>query len=242
MKGNPVALITGSGRRLGRQIAYALAMEGFDIIVNYNKSHAGARETVRRIKAHGNNAIAVEADISSREQVSRMVKTAIQNFKRIDLLINNSGIFLFSPLQKTTELLWDETLNVNLKGTFLCSQIVSQFMLRRKRGRIINIASLGGIQAWHNYLPYSVSKAGVIMLTRCLAKALAPAIMVNAIAPGTIIIPSEESSKQQYIPLSKIPLGRYGNSADITSIVLFLATTSEYITGQTFAVDGGRSI
>lgn len=237
-----VALVTGAGRRLGRQIAYALARANFDIVVNYHKSKQGAEEAVRYIKDLGNDAVAIKADVSSKQQVHQMIEKIIKYFKTIDVLVNNSSIFLYSPLSNTTEVTWNRSIDINLKGPFLCSQFVSRIMLRRKQGRIINIASLGGIQAWENYLPYSVSKAGVIMLTRCLARALAPTIMVNAIAPGSIVVASEESPRQRHVPISRIPLGRYGKPEDITNAVLFLATTSQYITGQTFTIDGGRAI
>lgn len=241
-KNTPVALVTGAGRRLGRQIAYSLAESGFDLIIHYNTSRKGAQEAVDRIKDLGGRAIAVQADITSRKQVERMIEFAIKKFKHIDLLVNNAGIFLNSPLHKTTESKWDKIIDLNLKGTFLCSQFVSKTMLKNRYGKIINIASLGGLQAWYKHLPYSVSKAGVVMLTRCLAKALAPYIAVNAIAPGTIIIPGEENQKQEYTQTARIPLRKYGKPSDITSLVLYLATTSEYITGQTFVVDGGISI
>lgn len=237
----PVALVTGAGRRLGRQIAYLLAEKGFDLIIGYNNSKMGALEAVKYIKNLGCRAIALKADVSNRHQVESMIKSAIKYFKKIDVLINNAGIFIDSPLVKTTETIWNKTIDTNLKGTFLCSQIAAKFMLKHKKGRIINIASLGGLQSWQNHLPYSVSKAGVIMLTRCLAKALSPYIMVNAIAPGSIIVPGEESPLQKHLSQKKIPLQRYGRPSDVTSLILYLATTSSYITGQTIVVDGGRN-
>lgn len=242
IKNRPVALVTGAGRRLGRQIAYALAEKGFDLVINYNASREGALEAVEYIRDKGCTAIAVKADVSNRSQVQSMVKKAIQNFKKIDLLINNASVFIESPLAKTTDKAWNTTLDINLKGTFLCSQIVSKVMLKARGGRIINIASLGGLQAWKNHLPYSISKAGIIMLTKCLAKTLAPTIMVNAIAPGTISIPNEEGPFLKHVAPAKIPLRRYGKPSDITNLVIYLATTSNYITGQTIVVDGGRSI
>ena len=238
----PVALVTGAGRRLGRQIAISLAKNGFDIVINYNDSKAGAQQTEALIKDLGKMAISLKADVTDYSQVNIMFQKAIKHFKKIDLLVNNSSIFSYSPLSKTTEKKWKEVLDLNLSGVFYCSKFASQYMMKAKSGRIINIASLGGIQAWHNHLPYSVSKAGVIMLTKCLAKALSPHIMVNAIAPGTIIIPGEESSKLEHVPIKTIPLKRYGVPSDIANLVFFLAQTSNYITGQIFAVDGGRSI
>ncbi len=239
---SPVALITGSAHRLGRQIAYALAEKGFNIAINYNESRSGAREAVKHIHGLGRDAVALRADVTQRKQVQAMVKYAIKHFKKIDVLINNAAIFVDSPLEKTTDAIWDKTLALNLKGSFLCSEIVSTFMLKRKAGRIINVASLGGMQAWSNHIPYSVSKAGVIMLTKCLARSLAPDILVNAVAPGTIIIPGEEDSSPRHDNPEKFTLRRYGNPSDITELVLFLATTATYITGQTILVDGGRYI
>ncbi len=239
--GQKVAVVTGSGRRLGRRIALALAGEGFDLVINYLHSAKGARETVDLIHGMGRQAIAVKGDISKKSDATRLMRRAVSRFGRLDLLVNNAAIFIESPWNKTTEQIWDRTIDTNLKGTFLCCQAAATSMLRRKHGRIINVASLGGVQAWKEHLPYSISKAGVIMLTRCLAKALAPGITVNAIAPGTIIMDKEELPDQMHIPINKIPLKRYGNAFDITELVLFLATTANYITGQTFVVDGGRS-
>lgn len=238
----PVALITGGGKRMGRQIAIALARKGFDLAVNYHKSSSGAHQTVKLIRAIGSRAIALKADITDRSQVRMLIENVMKHFKTIDVLINNSGVFITASLAKTTDRLWQQALDVNLKGPFLTSQIVSRTMLKQKRGRIINIASLGGIKAWSNHLAYSVSKAGLIMLTRCLAKDLAPHIMVNAVAPGTIIFPDEENPRQRHVARTSIPLRRYGNPSDISDLVIYLATTANYITGQTISVDGGRSV
>lgn len=237
-----VSLVTGAGRRLGRQIALALGGCGYDVVVNYRTSEKLALKTVEVIKQLGVNAVAIKADVSSKGDVKWMVKRVLKIFGHIDLLVNNAAIFVDGPFHKISEQIWDNTININLKGTFLCSQEVSKYMLKQKCGRIINIASLGGLQAWSEHIPYSVSKSGVIMLTRCLAKTLAPRIMVNAIAPGAIRIEGEETSDRGFIPVNKIPLKRYGTPSDITNLVLFLANTAEYITGQIFAVDGGRSV
>ncbi|MBI1807274.1 MAG: SDR family oxidoreductase [Ignavibacteria bacterium] len=237
-----VALVTGGGRRLGRQIALALAKNGYDVAINYHVSRKEAELTVRSIHAIGRDSIAIKADISKKSQVHRLVEETLSRFGRIDLLINNSAIFIKSPWNKTTEHIWDTTIDINLKGTFLCSQIVAPQMLKQKRGRIINIASLGGIQPWSFHLPYSISKAGVIMLTRIMAKSLAPHILVNAIAPGTIILSGEENRSVKHIRTEKILLQRYGKPSDIIDTVLFLARTADYITGQVIAVDGGSSI
>ena len=238
----PVAIVTGSGRRLGRQIAFALAENGFAVVVNYNESRTAAEQAVNAIIANGGNAFAARADVSNRAAVNRMTKRAFAKYGRIDLLVNNAAVFIDGTLEKITDDTWDTTLNINLKGILLCSQAVMPFMLKRKTGKIINIASLGGIQAWARHIPYSVSKAGVIMLTRCMAKSLAPHVAVNAIAPGTIIIEGEEDPTLKHLPPSSIPLKKFGSPSDITNLVLYLATTASYITGQILSVDGGRSI
>lgn len=236
-----VAIVTGGGKRLGQAIAIALSDSGFDIVVNYNKSASGASRTVKQIKSKGRRVIAVKADVSKRNDVIRLVRTTMRKFRRIDLLVNNSAVFIESPLNKTSEKIWNRTIDINLKGTFLCSQAVAPFMLKQKGGRIINIASLGGIQAWPQHLPYTVSKAGVIMLTKVLAKTLAPYIQVNSIAPGTIQFNDEADFKLKHLKKKLIPIKKYGKPADITNIVVYLATKSEYITGQVIPIDGGRS-
>ena len=227
---------------MGRQIALALGRNGFDVVVNYHSSKQGAIKTVKELNKMGVNAISIQADISKRNEVNRMTRKAISMFHRVDLLVNSSAVFIDSPLKDTTEKIWDNTININLKGTFLCSQVISKYMLKQKSGIIINIASLGGIQAWIQHLPYSVSKAGVIMLTRILAKSLAPHVLVNAVAPGSLTIEGEERGAAKKMPSKKIPLRRYGKPSDIIDMVIFLATKARYITGQVFVVDGGRSI
>ncbi len=238
---SPVALVTGAGRRLGRYIARELGRHGFTVVINYHNSRKGAEQLSRSLKSLGADSLVLPGDVSLRSEVHRIVKKTISAYGRIDLLVNSSAVFVDSPLLRTSEKVWDQTLNINLKGPFLCAQAVAPHMLRQKSGRIINIASLGGIQAWKEHIPYSVSKAGVIMLTRILAKSLAPHVYVNAIAPGTIIMEGEEDSSIRHLEKAKIPLAKYGRPSDITDLVLFLAR-ARYITGQIFPVDGGRSI
>jgi len=238
----PVAIVTGGGRRLGRQIALALAENGFATVVNYNESRQGAEQVVKTIRANHGKAIALHADVSQRADVKRLIQRTIKAFGRIDVLVNNAAIFIDATLDEVTDEIWHRTLDINLKSVLLCSQAVMPFMLKRKSGKIINIASIGGLQAWTQHIPYTVSKAGVVMLTKCIAKALAPHVCVNAIAPGTIIIEGEEDSTLEHLPASGIPLKKFGTPSDITSLVLYLATTASYITGQVIPVDGGRSI
>jgi NAD(P)-dependent dehydrogenase (short-subunit alcohol dehydrogenase family) len=242
MKELGVAIVTGSGKRLGKHIAVALAESGFDIVVTYKTSEEGARETKRSVEALGRRAFSVQADITVATDVERLVSQSLDKYHRIDILINNAGIFARTPWETIDFETWREFLDTNLTGAFLCSQQAGREMVKQGHGKIINIASIGGIQAWPKHIPYSVSKSGVISLTRSFARALAPAVMVNAIAPGTIIMEGEENPSITHIAVERIPMKRYGVASDITSVAIFLSTSCTYVTGQVFAVDGGRSV
>jgi NAD(P)-dependent dehydrogenase (short-subunit alcohol dehydrogenase family) len=238
----PVAVVTGAGVRLGKAIAMALHREGYALVVHFNRSRAGAAGLVRAVRTEGGSAVQVRADIRTAAGARSVIDEAVRSFGRVDLLVNNAAVFRAATVLTATERIWDEALDTNLKGMFFCSQAAAKVMLKRGRGgSIVNIASVGGLQAWSGYLPYSVSKAGVVMLTRLLARGLAPSIRVNAVAPGTIIL-EHEPRDVTHIPLSRIPLRRYGKPKDITDLVIFLARRAGYVTGQVFAADGGRTI
>lgn len=237
-----VALVTGAGRRIGREIALTLGRAGASVIVNYNHSRAEALATVADIKASGTRAIALQADVSRPAQVRRMFSAVGRKFGQLDLLVNNAAIFFPVKWDQLTEKHWDQILSVNLTGPFFCAQEAAKLMQRRKRGQIINISSLGGLQAWPDYMHYCSSKAGLIMLTRCLAKALAPDIQVNSVAPGTILFPGEKKTRTIENVIRATPLRTAGRAEDIARMVLHLACHGEFITGQIFPVDGGKSI
>ena len=237
-----VALVTGAGRRIGRVIALRLARAGASVVVNYHQSRREALATAREIKALGVEALAVRADVSRPAEVRAMFRAVEKRFRRLDLLVNNAGIFFRAPWDTLNEKDWDRILGINLKGPFFCAQAAARIMLRQKRGRIINISSLGGLEAWPGFTHYCASKAGLIMMTRCLARALAPHILVNSIAPGTIEFPGEKRTPWSEDVLRSTPLERAGCPEDIADLVLFLSTSAEFITGQVFAVDGGKSI
>lgn len=237
-----VALVTGAGRRIGREIALTLGRAGADVVVNYHHSRDEAKSTVDEIQALGVRAVALRADISRPAQVRRMFEAVEKRFGRLDLLVNNAGVFFPARWDRLTEGEWDRILGANLKGPFFCAQAAARLMQRRKRGRIINISSLGGLQAWPDYPHYCSSKAALIMLTRCLAKALAPHIRVNSVAPGTILFPDEKPSRMIEHVIKATPLKKAGRGADIASMVLYLASQGDFITGQVFVVDGGKSI
>jgi NAD(P)-dependent dehydrogenase (short-subunit alcohol dehydrogenase family) len=237
-----VALVTGGGKRMGRAIALTLARAGVDIIVNYHQSREGAEATVRAIAGLGVRALALRADVARPKQVAAMFRIVQKRFGRLDILVNNAGAFFAASWDKLTEKDWDRILGINLKGPFFCAQAAARIMLRQGRGNIINISSLGGLQAWPSYMHYCASKAALISLTRSLAKALAPAIRVNSVAPGTILFPEEERDRTIKKIIRTTPLRKAGDAEDIAQMVLFLVTHSEFITGQVFPVDGGKSI
>jgi 3-oxoacyl-[acyl-carrier protein] reductase/pteridine reductase len=233
-----VALVTGAARRIGRSIALKLAAEGADVVVNYRSSKTDAEQVVAEIGSGGRRALAWQADVSRRDEVLGMLAAVGRTFGRLDILVNNAGVFFPAKFEQLTEDQWDTILDTNLKSQFLCAQAAAPLLKRTGRGRIINLSSLGGLLPWPLYTHYCVSKAGVIMLTRCLARALAPEITVNSVAPGTISFPGEPPD-EDYI--RRAPLRKTGTAEDIAGTVAFLAQ-SDFITGQVFVVDGGRAL
>jgi 3-oxoacyl-[acyl-carrier protein] reductase/pteridine reductase len=235
-----VALVTGAAKRIGRSVAVRLASEGADVIVNYRSSKTEAEEVVSQIRAMSRHAAAIQADVAKRSEVVALFAAVEREFGRLDILVNNAGMFFPAKFEDLTEEQWDTILDTNLKSQFLCSQTAAPMLRRSGQGRIINFASLGGILAWPAYTHYCVSKAGVIMLTRCLARALAPEITVNAIAPGTISFPNDAPGIAEEF-IKKAPLGHTGSPQDIEDAVMYLAESS-FVTGQVIVVDGGRSL
>jgi 3-oxoacyl-[acyl-carrier protein] reductase/pteridine reductase len=231
-----VALVTGAAKRIGRSIALRLAADGADVAVNYNLSAADARMVTGEISALGRKAVAIQADVSKRGDVAKMIAAVEKEFGRLDILVNNAGVFFSAKFEELTDEQWDRIMNANLKSQFLCSQAAAPIMKRQGRGRIINLSSLGGMLPWPTFAHYCVSKAGSIMLTRCLARALAPEILVNSVAPGTIQFPGE-APDEDYI--RRAPLHRTGIGDDIARAVAYLVS-SDFVTGQIIAVDGGR--
>jgi len=242
MAGKPlegrVTLVTGAAKRIGRSIALRLAADGADVVVNYATSRQEAAEVVHEIQGFGRRAVAVQADVSRRAEVEQLFAATLAEFGRLDVLVNNAGAFFSAKFEGLTDEQWDGILDANLKSQFLCAQAAAPIMRKQGRGRIINLSSLGGLLAWPAYTHYCVSKAGVIMLTRCLARALAPEILVNSVAPGTIQFPGELPD-EDYI--RRAPLHRTGTGDDIAAAVAYLAT-ADFVTGQVLVVDGGRSL
>ncbi len=238
-----VALVTGSGRGLGRAIAKALAQEGASLVLNYHKSDAGAREAAEEAAKFGGRAIVVRADVSRASEVRILFAEAQRAFGRLDILVNNAGVFSRVPLLEVTEAVWDDVLGTNLKGTFLCAQAAARLMTAQQAGVIVNLASGGGLSPRPGYetsAPYAASKAGVIMLTRRLALELAPAIRVNAVAPGIIESRPDWTGESRKRLGAAALLGRVGAPEAIANAVVFLASDdAASITGHTLVVDGG---
>jgi len=234
-----VALVTGAAKRLGRAVALRLAEEGADVVVHYRSSAADARTAVAEIEKFGRRGHAIAADLASVADIKRLFDEAAKQFGRLDILVNCAANFLPSSIISTTEEVWNASLDSNLKAPFFCAQAAAP-LLRRTRGTIINFADTGGLLGWPGYIAHSVSKAGVVMLTKVLAKALAPEVRVNAIAPGTITMPGDPPEwEADFIKLA--PLRRTGAPAEVADAVLFLAQPN-FITGQVLVVDGGRTL
>jgi 3-oxoacyl-[acyl-carrier protein] reductase/pteridine reductase len=235
-----VALVTGAARRIGRGIALRLASEGADVAITYRSSKQDADSLVREITGLGRNAVALRADVTSVADLQAAIESAAAFRGRLDILVNNAGMFSPATVAALTEAQWDTMLATNVKSQFFAAQAAAPHLRRAGNGKIINLASLGGLLAWPNFPHYCVSKAGVIMLTRCLARALAPEITVNAIAPGTISFPGDAPEISEDF-VRRAPLKRTGESEDIAGAVSYLAQAN-FVTGQLLVVDGGRSL
>lgn len=231
--------ITGSGRRIGKGLALEFAGNGWDVIIHYNSSEKSAFETRDMIKDLGRKSIAVKANILSSKEIDKAFDSVLDSMGIPDVLVNNSGIFPEKyNLNEISNELWDEVFGINLRGAFYFSRKFST--MQKENARIVNIGSLGGLEVWKERIPYNVSKAGVIHLTRSLARELAPKITVNCVCPGAILIPEEPSpTDTNLISMNRIPMGRYGSVKDLYDAVNFFATCSNYITGQIILVDGG---
>ncbi|MEW6682625.1 MAG: SDR family oxidoreductase [Nitrospirota bacterium] len=234
--------ITGGAKRIGSHLARALAQRGANLVINYRYSNADAQAVVRELQKIGVDALAVPGDVSNAADVQRMIAGALERFGRIDVLINNAAVYFKTPFAHLTESEWDLTMDINLKGSFLCAKAVAEHMRSRGEGKIINFADWAGMRPYPEYLPYCVSKAGVIALTQALAQELAPAVQVNCIAPGPILLPEEMEEDERERVVRATPLKRIGSPEDIVQTVLFLIEGTDFATGGTYLVDGGRYI
>ena len=239
-----VALVTGASRGIGKAIAMSLGGLGAEVIVNYAASEASAEEVTKSINDKGGNAYKLKFDVSDEESVNNGINQIIRDSGKIDILINNAGITRDGLLMRMKASQWDEVLNTNLKGVFLCTKNVSKFMMKERSGKIVNITSIVGLIGNPGQANYAASKAGVIGFTKTCAKEFASrGIKVNAIAPGFIETEMTENLRTDDL-LKMIPLGKLGSADQIASLVNFLVSSdaSEYITGQTISIDGGMNI
>lgn len=234
------ALVTGGARRIGRAIALALARAGADVGITYRKSHEEALQTAREIEVLGPRALAVACDVRSEDSVQAAIEEVAATFGRLDVLVNNAGVFASSPLDTISLEAWDEVFETNARGPFLMAREAAVH-LRASQGRIVNIGSLGGIHAWAGHAHYCSSKAALHMLTQAMAKAFAPEVTVNCVAPGWIEMgePTDEASSRF---ASRTPLGRNGDAREVAEAVLFFAAGPRFVTGQILAVDGGLGL
>jgi pteridine reductase len=232
-----VALVTGAGKRLGSEVALGLARNGADVVVHYRSSADEARRVVAEIEKLGRHSIALQANLDDLSQIQALFDKAAALLGRLDILVNSAASFVHTEFGKTTEKEWIDSLDTNLKAPFFCSQAAAP-LLKKTSGCIINFADVGGILGWTGFIPHSISKAGVIMLTKCLAKQLAPEVRVNAIAPGTITLPDDLPELEADF-IRQAPLKRSGRPTDIVDAVTYLAT-AKFVTGHTLAIDGGR--
>jgi 3-oxoacyl-[acyl-carrier protein] reductase/pteridine reductase len=232
-------LVTGAARRIGRALALAMAAEGADVAITYRGSVADAAETVAGIEALGVKALAIACDVRNEASVQAAVAAAVGQFGGLDILVNNAGAFETAPLEEITVEQWDAMFETNTRGPFLVAKAAHSH-LKQARGRIVNIGSLGGIHPWATHGHYCTSKAALHMLSQTMAKAWAPEIAVNCVAPGMIVWGEVNPAYEHFA--QKTPMGRNGSAEDVAAAVLFFASAPSFITGQLMAVDGGLGL
>lgn len=241
-----VALVTGASRGIGREIAITLAKEGAAVAINYNGSIECAREVKKTIEKNGGKAALYQCNVSDFSACERMIKEVIEEFGHVDILVNNAGITRDGLIMKMKEEDFDDVLAINLKGTFNTIRHLSRQMLKQKSGKVINISSVSGLMGNAGQANYSASKAGVVGLTKTMARELASrGITVNAVAPGFVDTEMTEklSDSVKTAACGQIPLGKFGKPSDIANVVAFLASEkADYITGQVICVDGGMNM
>jgi pteridine reductase len=237
-----VALVTGAARRLGRAIAERLAERGARIAVHYRRSADEAAEVVAAIRRRGGEAEAFTADLAERGAPVRLADAVSARLGPPDILVNNASVFYRTPLAGLGEPAWDDHLAVNLTAPYLLSLHLGRAMRARGAGKIVNIADVAAWRPTRDYLPYCVSKAGLVALTEGLARALAPEVQVSCVAPGPVLPPAGATEAERARILARTPLGRFGVPGDVAAAVLFLVEGSDFVTGVTLAVDGGRAL
>ena len=234
-----VALVTGAGRRIGRAIALELAAHGATVAAHYRTSQAEADAVVAEIAAHAGKAQTLRANLEHVAEIEQMVSEILGSFGRIDILVNSASVFAPTPLAEITERDWDANLDTNLKGPFFLSKFAGAAMRRQGAGKIINLGDWAGIRPYKDYLPYSVSKSGLIGLTKALAKELAPQVQVNCIALGMVMPPENYTKEEVERLVSRTPTKKIGTPEDVARAVVFFCET-DFATGSVLTLEGGR--
>ena len=235
-----VALVTGAGRRVGRDIALALGERGMRVAVHFNSSREGADETARAIEGSGGEAETFAADLRRVEECERLVGRVAGHFGGLHVLVNSAAVMLRTPIGDVTQSQWDDMFALNLRAPFFLAQAAARVM-GETGGAIVNIADLAGLEVWPAYVPHGITKAGVVQLTRGLARTLAPRVRVNAVAPGAVLLPDDWGPEDVERLARTTPLRRLGEPADVARAVLYLLE-ADYVTGDTLLVDGGRHV
>lgn len=236
-----VALVTGAGRRLGRAMARALADRGMTLAIHHHASAEGARELEKEIRNQGGQAFCFSADLTDPQAARDLPQQVSRHFGRLDVLVNSAAIMHRARLEETTPADWDAVHALNLRGVFFCTQGAAS-LLRAARGKVVNLADLAGLEPWPGFAAHSISKAGVVMLTKVLALSLAPEVTVNAIAPGAVLVPEDYSGEDRERLARSTPLRRLGSPADVIAALLYILEGGDFLTGETLVVDGGRFI
>jgi pteridine reductase len=236
-----VALVTGAGRRLGRVMASALAAQGASVAIHHHASSSGAEELREEIIEAGGRAVCFQADLTDASAARALPQQVVREFGRLDVLVNSAAVMHRLSLDETTPEQWDAIVNLNLRAVFFCTQGAAP-ALREAGGKVINLADLAGLEPWPGFAAHSVSKAGVVMLTKVLARSLAPRVTVNAIAPGAVLVPEDYDADERERLARATPLRRLGSPSDVVSALLYLLEGGDFVTGEVLVVDGGRHI
>jgi NAD(P)-dependent dehydrogenase (short-subunit alcohol dehydrogenase family) len=236
------ALVTGAARRLGRAIAEDLAARGARVAVHYGTSAREAEAVIAGIRTGGGTAEGFAADLGDAAAVERLAADVTARLGPVDVLVNNASVYFRTPLASLGAAEWDRVMAVNLKAPYLLALALGRPMRARGEGKIVNLADVAADRPYPDYLPYGISKAGIVALTRGLARELAPAVQVNCVAPGPVLEPIDGTPSANAAILRRTPLGRFGAAADVAAAVRFLIEGSDFVTGTTVVVDGGRAL
>jgi pteridine reductase len=236
-----VALVTGAGRRLGRAMTLALAEHGMTVGIHYHSSKLGAEELESEIDRLGGRAARFEADLTDAGAARQLPERVADQFGRLDVLVNSAAVMQRVGFEETTPEQWDAVHALNLRSVFFCTQGAAP-ALRASGGKVVNLADLAGLEPWPGFVAHSISKAGVVMLTKVLALSLAPEVTVNAIAPGAVLVPADYSTEERDRLARSTPLRRLGNPSDVIAALLYLLEGGDFVTGEILVVDGGRII